>query len=119
GYLAASTLAGAPPEAVAVPMMGVHWLDPQSGELQMPPNNKTFTSTFIYGSYNGKFIFLEPMITKAFIESHKGKAQGFSAPVPTAQRVARAGLYPNAYSISYNASAKEYRIALDGLTQKQ
>ena len=40
-------------------------------ELQPPPAGKTFTETFIYGSWDGKFIFLEPMITKAYLESLK------------------------------------------------
>ena len=40
-----------------VPMMGAHWADPTSPELLPPPNNKTFTRTFLYGSYDGHFIF--------------------------------------------------------------
>ena len=59
-----------------VPMMGAHWVDPTSPELQPPPNNKTFTRTFLYGSYDGHFIFYEPMITKVHIESVKSVAGG-------------------------------------------
>ena len=119
GYLPASTLANTPPAASAVPLMGMHWLDTTSPELQPPPNGKTFASTFIYGSYNGRFTFLEPMITKAFIETAKDKPQGISFPVAVPTKVAKTGMYPNAYSISYNASAKEYRISIDGLVTKQ
>lgn len=119
GYLAASTLANIPPAAAAVPMMGLHWLDPQSQELQPPPNGKPFTTTFIYGSYDGKFIFLEPMITKAYIESMKDKPEGVSMQVGTAARVAKSGAYPNAYAIRYDAATKEYRISLEGLTLRQ
>ncbi|MBC7894265.1 MAG: DUF5602 domain-containing protein [Cytophagaceae bacterium] len=119
GYVAGSVLAGVPAPAAAVPMMGMHWLDVASGELQPPPNNKTFTSTFIYGTWDGTFIFLEPMITKAYIESMKDKPAGIILPIGVAQKVQKAGAYPNAYSITYDATAKEYRITLEGLATRQ
>lgn len=61
GYLPASYVI----PAATVPQMGSHWLDPSSPEL--PPTFAPFTHTFIYGSDNGKVIFLEPMITRAFL----------------------------------------------------
>lgn len=118
GYVAASTLANITPGAAAVPMMGLHWLDVASPELQPPPAGKTFTETFIYGSWNGKFIFLEPMITKAYLESLKNTA-GMSRNIGAPTQVAKAGYYPSKYSIAYDATAKEYRITLDQLTYKQ
>lgn len=119
GYVAGSVLANVPAPVAAVPMMGMHWLDVASGELQPPPNNKTFTTTFIYGTWDGKFIFLEPMITKAYIESMKDKPAGVTLPIGVAQKVQKAGAYPNAYSIKYDAQAKEYRITMEGLSMRQ
>jgi hypothetical protein len=49
----------------AVPMMGAHWIDPRSPEL----NGGTFTQTFIFGTWDGRLVFAEPMITKAYLES--------------------------------------------------
>ncbi|MEO7996581.1 MAG: DUF5602 domain-containing protein [Gemmatimonadaceae bacterium] len=118
GYQAASVLAGIPASAAAVPMMGLHWLDVASPELQPPPAGKTFTETFIYGSWDGKFIFLEPMITKAYLESLKNTT-GMSRNIGTAAQVATPGYYPSSYSIRYDASAKEYRIAMDSLKFRQ
>lgn len=118
GYAAASVLANIPAAAAAVPMMGLHWLDVASPELQPPPAGKTFTETFIYGSWDGKFIFLEPMITKAYIESLKGTA-GMSRNIGTPAQIATAGYYPTSYSIRYDATAKEYRITLDNLAYRQ
>lgn len=118
GYAAASVLAGIPAAQAAVPMMGLHWLDVSSPELQPPPAGKTFTETFIYGSYDGKFIFLEPMITKAYLESLK-TTNGMSRNIGTPAQVATAGYYPTTYSIRYDSSAKEYRIALDSLAYRQ
>lgn len=54
------------PTAGGVPQMGKHWVDPSSPEIS---GGKTFTHTMIYGSYAGKFIFVEPMITRAFLLS--------------------------------------------------
>jgi hypothetical protein len=119
GFMAASVLANIPPAAAAVPLMGMHWLDTSSPELQPPPNNHQFTRTFIYGSFDGRFIFVEPMITKAFIESAKGKEGGYSFPVSVPDKVAITGAYPNAYSVRYDATAQEYRIAIEGLVAKQ
>ncbi|MEJ7682316.1 MAG: DUF5602 domain-containing protein [Segetibacter sp.] len=50
----------------AVPNMGVHWSDTTAPEFHGVP----FTTTFIYGFYHGKMTFLEPMVTKAFLQTH-------------------------------------------------
>lgn len=118
GYKSASELSGTTPGAASVPMMGLHWLDVASPELQPPPAGKTFTETFIYGSWDGKFIFLEPMITKAYLESLKNTT-GMSRAIGTAAQVATPGYYPSSYSIRYDATAKEYRIAMDSLKFRQ
>jgi hypothetical protein len=48
-----------------VPQMGAHWIDVLSPEFHGVP----FTHTFIYGSYNGKVTFEEPMITLETIQN--------------------------------------------------
>ncbi|MEO8794099.1 MAG: hypothetical protein ABI390_01465, partial [Daejeonella sp.] len=50
---------------VAVPYMGVHYGDVTSPEL----HGSVFTSTYIYGFYQGKMTFWEPMFTRAFLET--------------------------------------------------
>ena len=103
-----------PPPLVAVPQMGVHWVDVRSPELQPPPNNKKFTTTFINGTYNGAVIFQEPMITREFILSKPNA----TIPIPVAARIAPAGYYPSAYSITFDEQAKEHRIGLTQLEWK-
>lgn len=98
------------PAPVAIPQMGVHWVDPTSPEL----NGQTFTTTFIYGTWDGQLIFGEPMITRAFLMSKPD----FSAPVAQPQQYAQPGYYPTKYTIRYDAQAGEYRIALAGLTKR-
>ena len=100
------------PALVAIPRMGVHWIDVRSPELQPPPNNRKFTTTFLTGTYDGAVIFQEPMITREFILSKPN----VEIPLPTAAQVTPAGYYPSAYSITYDAEAKEHRIALTNLS---
>jgi len=122
-YLDAATAAGAPAAAVTIPMMGLHWLDVRSPELQMltgnPQGYRPFTKTFIYGTWNGQFIFDEPMITRAHILEKKTATDPLVVdelvPVSTPAKYSPAGFYPSAYRISWDAQQKEYRIALTQL----
>ena len=104
-----------PPAAVAVPHMGVHWLDVRSPELQNllgnPAGYQPFTKTFIYGSWNGAFTFLEPMVTRAYLLSQPDVTSPISVPAQYAQ----SGWYPTTYHVTYDAQAKEYRVALSGM----
>ena len=119
-YLDAATAAGAPAWAVTIPQMGLHWLDVRSPELQNltghPELYQTFTKTFIYGSWDGAFIFEEPMITRAYIlakhDATEAAVRDEVIPVSTPQNYTPAGYYPSAYRITWDAQAKEYRIAL-------
>ena len=114
---------GASPAQVAVPMMGVHWLDVRSPELQRmlgkPNAYKPFTATFIYGSWNGELTFWEPMITRAFILDKKVAADSAvrdqMIPIAMPAKYKVPGYYPNAYRITWDAATKEYRIALTNL----
>jgi hypothetical protein len=106
---------GDPPAAVAVPKMGVHWSDMRSPELQAvigkPEANRPFTKTFLYGSWDGRFIFLEPMVTREFLLSNPSEV----VPIPQPARYPEAGWYPNAYRVEFDEASNEYRIALTGL----
>lgn len=97
------------PSDVAVPHMGVHWVNFTSPEL----NGQPFTTTFIYGSWNGRFTFYEPMITRAYLLTRPNDVVT-NIPVPALRPLA--GYYPSAYRVTYDARAKEYRIALTSLS---
>lgn len=122
-----SVALGAPAEAVAVPKMGIHWLDAKSPELQgmvgNPAGFKPFTATYIQGAWAGKFIFEEPMITRAHILAKKNAAadsvRDQIIPITSALKASPAGYYPSAYRISYDATAREYRVALTQLTYRE
>lgn len=117
---------GTPPSATAVPHMGVHLVDVRSPEIQgllgNPNGYRPFTTTFIHGSWNGKIIFFEPMITRRYIAAKKTESDAAKRDeviaLPQAQRYSPAGYYPKAYRIQWDAQAREFRIALTQLTMR-
>jgi hypothetical protein len=94
----------------AVPLMGAHWVDPNSREL----NGQPFTSTLLYGSWDGELIFAEPMVTKAFLETRAD----FRTPIAVPSRYATAGYYPTEYHVYWNEQEKEYRVALSRFVER-
>jgi hypothetical protein len=88
--------------------MGSHWVDPGFPEF----HGGTFTRSFIYGFYDGKMNFLEPMFTVAYLKTHPNETVEIKQP----QAFQKAGYYPKTYSIRYNAETKTFRISLDGLS---
>jgi hypothetical protein len=124
-YVDAATAAGAPAWAVTVPQMGLHWFDVRAPELQAalgnPAGYRPFTRTFIKGTWDGRFIFDEPMITRDWLLTKRVSAGEAAAdeiiPVPTAARYAPAGFYPEAYRIAYDPRAREFLVGLTRLAQ--
>ncbi|HEX6433838.1 MAG TPA: DUF5602 domain-containing protein [Gemmatimonadales bacterium] len=109
--------ANTPPDYMStgesVPMMGVHWVDRTAPEL----NGRPFTRTLIYGSYQGKAIFVEPMITKAHLETLKGAAQ-VSEVIKQPAAAQRSGLHPTRYALRYDSSDKTYVVELTGFVRQ-
>jgi hypothetical protein len=90
----------------AVPNMGVHYVDLTAPEF----NKQTFEKTFIYGFYQGKMTFLEPMFTRSFLLTKPD----FTAPVKQPESFQKSGYYPTSYRISFDDTKKEYVVALEG-----
>ena len=118
---------GAQPAQLAVPMMGVHWSDLRSAELQKllgkPEAFKPFTATFIHGSWKGEFHFWEPMITRAHILAKSATdnpaVRDEVIPISTPAKYKTPGYYPSAYRITWDAEAQEYRVALTQLALRK
>jgi hypothetical protein len=91
--------------------MGKHWVDSTSHEL----HGKDFTSTFVYGSYNGKFIFLEPMISVNYLKTKPN----VMLDVVSLASVQQTGLYPQKYAILWEKERREYTVSLNNLTLRQ
>lgn len=118
---------GVEPAKLVVPMMGLHWLDVRSAELQKllgkPDAYKPFTATFIYGSWDGRFHFWEPMVTRAHILSKKDATdpavRDQVIPISLPAKFQTPGYYPAAYRVAWDATAREYHIALTELALRK
>lgn len=99
-------------DSSGIPFMGLHYLDVTSPEIA---TGATFTSTFIWGYYNGQQAFLEPMITQAFL---KAKTQ-FSASLKLPATYSRANVYyPTKYSVAFDDVTKEHVITLGAMVKR-
>jgi hypothetical protein len=87
-----------------VPNMGVHCLDGTSPELHGAP----FTSTFIYGAYNGRVIFNEPMVALSSILARAD----IILPIRSPAVVLEDGYYPTVYAVTYNWTRQETTVQL-------
>lgn len=92
------------------PRMGKHWADTTAAEFK----GKPFDQTYIYGSYNGKFIFHEPMIALSYLKSKPN----VRITIKQQSKVQQAGFYPKSYSIHFDNQKKQYTITLDELTMR-
>ena len=91
-------------------MQGAHWIDPAAPEF----NGQRFTKTFIYGFYDGKMIFMEPMVTKAYLETKTSATADIKLPA----MYPRSAYYPARYVVKYDATAKEYTVSLEGMVPR-
>lgn len=90
-----------------VPEMGTHWADLLAPEF----NGGVFTKTFILGSWDGAFVFYEPMITMDYLQSHPDA----TTPIRQPAAFATDGWYPTDYRVTYSTSPKQYTISLANL----
>jgi uncharacterized protein len=97
------------PPDTAVDRMGMHGLDPAGHEFQGQP----FSHNFIYGYYKGELMFVEPMVSLAFLES----LPEMTSPVKQPQRYSYPAWYPATYRIGFDAGKGEYTIALQNLAR--
>jgi hypothetical protein len=81
----------------AEPQMGLHWIDITAPELD-PVNPKVFTETFVYGSFDGKVNYLEPMVTLDFIRH----TSYYSRAIPRPAKVQITGYYPTTMTLMRN-----------------
>lgn len=94
-----------PPAPDPVPQMGFHLTDMASDIFA----GKPFTEVFIYGGWDGKITFLEPMITLAMLESRETVVREIKQPA----RYLNPGYYPTQYRIAYDEVRAEHQVVLE------
>lgn len=95
------------PPGTEVPRMGAHAIDPASDEF----HGKPFATTFIYGFYDGKVIFMEPMMTLAYLLSEPSVSMPVKQPPSYQPGLA----YPASYRVHFDEVARRFEIALSDL----
>lgn len=95
------------PPGTAVSEMGVHAVNPGAGEFHQKP----FDVTLIYGYFDQRLSFVEPMASVAYLKTQPS----FAAPVPRPARYSIPGAYPSSYGVSYDAAKKSYAVMLSAL----
>ena len=94
-----------------VPAMGNHLIDTTGPEF----GRQSFTRSWIYGVYDGRVIFYEAMVTRAYLLSRPNGCLPIKAP----KAVAVAGLYPTEYCVRHNAKTGEYSVSMERFTRRE
>jgi hypothetical protein len=92
--------------SAAVPMMGRHWLDKFADVL----SGASFTHQLIYGTFDNEVVFLEPMVTRAFLLSGTEVHKAIKQPTtfdPTGT------YYPTRYNIYRDENTGKTFVTLD------
>jgi hypothetical protein len=97
-------------EAV-VPAMGNHLIDLTGSEFHKHP----FTSSFIYGVYDGKVIFYEDMVTRALLLSKPNACTPIKQPKAFATR----GFYPTLSCVRHDAASGDYTVSLEDFVLRE
>ena len=108
GYMPADYFT--PPDAAtAEGQMGKHWLPANL------PDYLPFSKIMMYGSFNGEFIFVKPMITLDYLLSNAASSVAYSQP----DHFAEAGNYPTKYNIYHNEITGNTYITLSDFVARE
>lgn len=103
---------GGPAAAQAVPGMGVHLVD--SGDTSLVPGSYDFQQILINGTWDGRYTFIEPMITREWLLTAPSAQQALKLP----EAYQQAGYYPTTYGVHVDEQTKDYVISLGGMTMR-
>lgn len=102
---------GPPVEQQAVPGMGVHLVD---SAAPLVPGQYNFEQIFINGTWDGKYTFMEPMMTRDYLLTKPTLTEKIEQP----QAYQRSGYFPTTYNIRFDDVTKEYVIELGGMQMR-
>ena len=90
--------------------MGNHLINPNAPEF----NGYPFTHTFIFGSYEGRLSFWEPMVSLEYLQT-----KPFACfPIASAAAVKVSGYYPQSYCVKYYRNRSEYMVTLENFVYR-
>jgi hypothetical protein len=98
------------------PGMGNHLIDSKTPEL----SGGEFTTTFIYGIWNGRITFYEPMVNLPQYEGlRKGTIKDTCVPIKQPRAWRRSGWYPTRYCIRHRDNRNESITSLEGFVYRR
>ena len=97
----------------AVPGMGVHLVD--GSDSTLVPGKYNFQQIIINGVWDGRYTFIEPMITRERLLTQPDVQGNLKQP----QAYQMTAFYPTTYGIHVDPQTKDYLIALTGLTSRR
>ena len=104
---------GPPVAAQAVPAMGVHLVD--SSDTNLVPGTYDFEQIVINGVWDGRYTFIEPMITRDWLLTNPSSEQQLKQP----QAYQKTAYYPTTYAVHVDEPSKDYTISLAGMSMRQ
>ncbi len=104
---------GAPAAAQAVPGMGVHLID--FSDSSLTSGSYDFTQIIINGTWDSRYTFIEPMITREWLQSQPT----FEQPLKLPQAYQKSAYYPTTYGVRVDEQSKDYIISLAGMTMRE
>lgn len=102
----------APVAAQAVPGMGMHLVD--SSDTSLVPGSYDFDEIVINGTWDGRYTFIEPMITREWLLTNPTFQEDLKLP----QAYQKSAYYPTNYGVHVDEQTKDYVISLAGLTMR-
>ena len=103
---------GPPAATQAVPKMGVHLAD--SSDTSLIPGEYNFTQIIINGVWDGRYTFIEPMITRDWLMTEPDLEQPLKQP----DAYQETGYYPTTYAVHVDQQTREYVVSLTDLTMR-
>lgn len=100
------------PVEKTVPAMGLHWLD---ATREFGPGKPEFSEVFVYGSWDSKLIFLEPLATRKYLLTKPN----LTAEVKQPAAFQKDAYYPTKYGIRWDGELQQYVISLTNMTKRQ
>ncbi|MEU5840639.1 DUF5602 domain-containing protein [Rhodococcus sp. NPDC047139] len=94
--------------------MGLHWLDTAEASDRSTTEHH-FTESVLYGTWDGRQAFVEPMMSRDWLESRPTLHE--QLPQPEAYQ--RTGLWPTTYSVWWDEASQTYTVELGGLTMRE
>jgi hypothetical protein len=104
---------GPPPAAQAVPGMGVHLVD--GSDSSLVPGTYDFQQIVINGAWDGRYTFIEPMITRDWLLTQPNLEEPLKQP----EAYQKSAYYPTTYTVSIDEQSQDYVISLTGLTMRE